>query len=460
MRNVFSLYFDGTIFQAVHACISGGALTIKDARTSPYDALDDYLSGCREKNFVVCCNPALFHNDILFLPPAVSKHYDKLVRTEVQKNHPELASFTTFYSSVGLSSIENKTFNKVAAFSYDDTPLSQFLAAFTRHGKSVSRCYAAPYAIFRLLASTLPPDADQPRLFVASVPGEKLLLLGGKRGLEFIRKVPSSDPALLPSDIQNINMTLDYCLQSLRVKPVQAVLLDQSGSTAADFPLLSVPLSFARPPALASASREMASDYLAPLAAALHFLEAPESGDLRPADYARFSRSKRILATSSMVISAAALILAVRSVTEMTVISDLKSDIAEQRTALSGSSQEMAQYLKLDAELKSLSEPLENLRKQRSSPQKAAALASLTLPATPEYSFTEISIRDGAGSLEVRIEGGIASTGYGGVQATFEGIVGQIGKIPGYAISSSHLDVARKTFAIEARYRGTGKTSS
>ena len=457
MRNVFSFHFDGTIFQAVHACISGGALTIKNARTSPYDALDDYLSGCRGKNFVVCWNPALFHNDILLLPPAVSKHYDKLVRTEVQKNHPELSSFTTFHSSVGLSSIENKTFNKIAAFSYDDAPLSQFLAAFTRHGKSVSRSYAAPYSIFRLLASTLPADADQPRLFIASVPGEKLLLVGGKRGLEFIRKIPSSDPALLPSDIQSINMTLDYCLQSLRVKPVEAVLLDQSGAPDAVFPLLSVPLSLARPPALAGASREMVSDYLAPLAAALHFLEAPERGDLRPTDYASFSRSKRILATSSMVIGAAALVLAVRSWTEMTVISDLKSDIAKQRTALSGSSQEMAKYLKLEAELKSLGEPLENLRKQRSSPQKAAALASLTLPATPEYCFTGISIQDGAGALEVRIEGEIGSTGYGQVQATFESIVGQIGKIPGYAISSSHLDVTRKTFAIKARYHATGE---
>ena len=458
MRNVFSFYFDGTIFQAVHACISGGALSIKNARTYPYAALDDYLSGCRGKNFVVCCNPALFHNDILFLPPAVSKHYDKLVRTEVEKNHPELASFTSFHSSVGLSSIENKTFNKIAAFSYDDAPLSQLLAAFTRHGKSVSRSYAAPDSIFRLLASTLPADADQPRLYIASVPGEKLLLVGGARGLEFVRKIPSSDPALLPSDIQSINMTLDYCLQSLRLKPVQAVLLDQSETPDDGLGFLSVPLSRARPAALASASREMVSDYLAPLAAALHFLEAPERGDLRPADYASFSRSKRILAASSLAIGAAALVLAVRSVTEMTVISDLKSDIARQRTALSGSGQELAKYLRLDAQMKSLSEPLENLRKQRSSLQKAAALASLSLPATPQYRFTGISIQDGAGALEVRIEGDIGSTGYGEVQATFEGIVGQLGKIPGYAISSSHLDVTRKSFAIKARYRGTGET--
>ncbi len=448
MSNVFSFYFDGSIVQALKACISSNSVTIKDALTFPLDGLDDYLSGCGEKTFIICCNPLLFHQDIVYLPPAASSHYDKLVRTEVQKIHPELTSFTSFHRTVGQATIDSKVHNKIAAFSYTDDTLSSFISVFNLYNKVISHIYAAPYSIFRLAASTCVTDPAQARIFTAALPGEKLLLVSENKELEFIRKIPSPDATLLPADTQNINMTVDYCFQSFRVKPLEVVTLNQPETSEELSQLLTVPIRSALSPVLASVPRHVVQDYLAPLAAALHYFESPHVGDILPSDYVSFSRNKKVLSTASKLMIALALLLAGFTLTEWLIISDLKPGIGILRSHLSNSGEEVATYRKLDEEVKFLNQRLKFIQKHN----PATALASLTLPSSDEYSIKSILIQDVAGSLGVQIQGDISASGLSDTQIIFERIVGQIGKIPGYTVKSSTLDIKQKTFIMQARY--------
>jgi formyltetrahydrofolate synthetase len=134
------------------------------------------------------------------------------------------------------------------------------------------------------------------------------------------------------------------------------------------------------------------------------------------------------------------------------VIADVKSAIGTLKSSLTNSKEEIATYRKLDDEVKALSKPLEIMNKQRTSLHPAAALASLTLPGSQEYSIKSISVQEGAGFLAVQIEGIIDSNGFSNIQATFELAIEQIGKIPGYAVASSTLDIKQKSFTIQARY--------
>jgi len=457
MKTVHSLYFDGAIVQVLKVCISGDTVTIDDAQTFAHFELDGYLSGCVGKTFVISCNPLQFNQDILHLPPAASRQYNRLVRFEVQKLHPELTSFTTFHSNVGQVTIDTKVYNKIAAFSYADEIQANFISAFNRRGKVISHSYAAPYAIFRLIASTCLEDTAEARIFIASIPGEKFLLAGEFNELEFIRKIPSSDAILLPADIQNINMTLDYCFQTIRVKPVEAVMLKQSEIMEEEFPLLSVPMRASQSPLLEGVPHHILADYLAPLAAALHYFKSPHAADILPTDYVSFSRSKKVLSAAGMFMIVFAILLAGFALMQWMVISDLKSGIGTLRSNMSRSNVELANFRKLDEKLKSLSKPLEIIKNNISPLNPAEALASLTLPNTEEYYVKGISIQNGAGFLSVQMEGDITVSGLGNIQATFEWIVEKLGKIPGYAVSSSTLDIKQKTFKIQARYNGVGK---
>ncbi len=457
MTSISSFFFDGKIVQVVNACISGGMATIKDARTFPLDDLDDYLSNCREKSFIICCNPLSFHQDIVYLPPAASRQYDKLVRAEAQKLHAELTSFSTFHTAVGQATIDSKVFNKIAVFSYVDDFLSSFLSIFNNHGKVISHIYAAPYSIFKLIALTCLDDATQARIFIASLPGEKLLLVGENNELEFIRKIPSSDAELLPIDFQNINMTLDYCFQTLRVRPVEAVMLDQTEISDEQSALLSVPLRFSLPAVLANVPHDVITDYIAPLAAALHYFRSPRVGNILPSDYVAFTTHKKLLTAAAILMLVLTLLLGGYLVTETMIIYELKSKIGRLRIELSGSGSEIATFNKLDAEVNLLKQPLDFTNKYNSSTNPAKALAALVLPVSPEYVIKGITIQSGVGPLPVRIVGAINVSGYSNTQASFEKLVSHVAKLAGYAVSSSSVDIKQKTFSIQTRYSSGGQ---
>jgi hypothetical protein len=457
MSDVLSFYFDGTTVQAVTACTSGYSVTVRSALTFPYDELDDYLSFSKEKSCILCCNSPVYYQDIIHLPPAAVKHYDALVRTEVKKSHPELTAFTIFYRIISEATIDGKLFNKIAAFSYADESISGFISAFNRHDKVIAKIYSAPYSIFRLANMPHVGDAGPARVFIAALPGEKILLLSNRNELEFTRKIPSSGSALCIEDTGSINMTVDYCVQTLRANPLEAVMLDPSETYEELSQHISIPFRSAMLPRLANVPDNTVREYLAPLAAALHYAESSRIGDIRPADYISFSRNKKLLSTLRMVLFAMALPLAGYLVTGLLVTSDLKTRITQLRSDLSSENVEMVAYRKLDAEVNQLKEQIEFINRHNTSLDPTTALAALTLQASAKYSIKKVNIQTESGLLNVQIEGDITAADFTDSQATYESIVEQLSKIPGYLIVSSNVNIRQKTFHIQARYNGLGK---
>ena len=454
MSDVLSFYFNGAIVQAVRVHIAGQLVTVKDARTFPFDELDVFLSTCKEKVCIVCSNPQIFHQDIIHLPPAAGKLYDDLVRAEIHKTYPDLTSFSIFHRTVGEATIDTRLYSKIVVFSYPDDFLSDFIQTINRHGMAISHVYPAPCSISRLALSTCSADPGQPRIFIATLPGEKLILVSENNELEFLRKMPSFDNTLLPEDANNINMTIDYCLQTLRVRPIEAVMLNQSELSGEHPPHISVPYRASLPPQLANVPPHIIQEYLAPVAAALHRTESPGIGTILPSDYALFSTHKKLLTASAAVMCLLALLLTGYLVTEWLVISDLKSKVGRARTELSGSASEIAAFKKLDAEVNKLKQPLDFINKHNISLNPAAALAALVLPESRNYLVKGVTIRSGEGALEVQIDGTIEASGYSDTQAVFEETVARIAAIPGYAVSSSTVDIKQKNFTVQARYNG------
>jgi len=459
VNNILSFYFDGLIVQAVKVSISGNSVAINDVSTFPLHDFEDYLSLCREKSCIVCCNPPHFYQDIVHLPPAAGRLYGKLVRAEVQKTHPDLTSFSIFFRIVGESMIETRPYNKIAVFSYPDDFLSDFISEINRFRITITHIYAAPCSILRLALSTCALDPNQPRIFIATLLGEKLLLISENSELEFIRKIPSLDSDLLPEDTNNINMTVDYCFQSLRMRPTEVVMINQPERADELSHLVSVPYRSVLPPRLDNMPPRIIQDYLAPVAAAMHSVDSPGMGNIMPSDYAAFTMHKKVFAVTTIVLSLFILLLTGYLVKETMTISALKSKIGRMRTELSGSAGEIATFRKLDAETNRLKQPLDLINKQNSTLNPATALAALILPESGDYTIEGIIIKSESNVLNVQIYGAITVSGYRNTQASFEKLVALIAKIPEYTISSSKIDIKSKSFGIQARYNGGGPKS-
>ena len=453
---MLSFYLDGTVVQSMLVDQSGDRLTVREARTFPHNELEDFLADCQEKNCTVCCNPSSFYQDIIYLPPSAEKYYDSLVRAEIQKEHSDLTSFSFFFRTIGELTVDGALKSKIAVFSYTDELLSNYIALFNRNGKVVSHLYAVQYPIFRLAASICPEDTGEARIYIAALPGEKLIMLSEKGECDFIRKIPSPDSALLAGDIQNINMTVDYCFQTLRIRPAEAVMFSPSKNAEETAGLLSIPFKSISPPALAGIPHDTVQDYIAPLAALLHQLKSPHECDILPSDYVSFKQNKRILVTGTVILAVLSLLLTGFLLAERMIISDHISEISLIRKHLSSFDTDMAAYRKLDEEAKSLEHPITFLNKLKKTLNPEAALASLTIPVTNGYEFNGITAKNGDGFISVHFEGSITAAGFKDTQTEFEGIIEKLKIFPGYSVISSNVDIKQKTFSIEARFSSAG----
>lgn len=417
------------------------------ADTFPESELEQYLAGCRGREFIICCNPSLFHQHMLHLPPAALRHYQALVASEIAKLHPEPGPFTSWHRVTGQAIIDGKVFNKVATFSYPTPAFSSLLEAFSRQGREVRHLYPAPYPIFRLAASTSPAEPERARLYLAPLPGEKLLLVAENGELQFVRKIPSEQPALSPEDVPKIRMTLDYCAQSLRVNATEAVLLRTPRDAEPPPPPLALPLRQQAPRVLAQLPDELRG-YLAPLAAALHYFQAPKLGDILPPEYRALARKRKLLSRGGRTLTALALLAAGCALMQFLIIGELKPELARVRAQLGSAQRELAHYRTLDQEVRTL--------KRRVTPahsyNPALVLASLSRLSSRDFAVKAIAAQNEPSAMKVRIDGAIDATGYGAAQSTFEGIVRQVGALPGFTVTSSRMDMTLKTFDLEARY--------
>jgi hypothetical protein len=263
---------------------------------------------------------------------------------------------------------------------------------------------------------------------------------------------------MLPEDAQNINMTVDYCFQSLRVRPFESIMINQHELSEDLSPLISIPLRSALPPQLETLPLHIIEEYLAPLAAALHSVKSPRTGNILPSEYAVFSRYKKILTAAVIFMFAAALLLGGYLSKELMAISGLKGKISRIRTELSGAANELAAFRKLDEEVNRLKQPLEGVNKQNTSLNPAAALAALTLPESQEYVVKGVTVQAAATGIDVQLQGAVNASIYSDTQALYESFVARVTKLPGYTLVSNTIDIRQKTFSIQARYNSGGQS--
>ncbi|WP_203978688.1 hypothetical protein [Geobacter sp. SVR] len=427
--------------------------------TFPREQLEAYLTSCRTKTCIICCNPDLFYQNTFNFPPAASKHYESLIPLEVRKALPDLQDFTFFHRIVGEATVDGVIMNKVAVFSYTDESLSESISLFNRCGKTISTIYAAPYPIFRLAAASCPDDPDTTRLIVASLPNEKMILLSLQGELAFIRKIPSSDAELRSADIHNINMTIDYCFQSLRVRPSEALLVNLCEPSSEPSGTVGIPLRVSPLPSLAAISPELAESYIAPLAAALHHTIAPALSDITPPEYTAFKIEKTHYTIAIAVMVLLSVLLGCLAYTQRTAITDLKSAIGTTRGQLVRADKELAAYRTLESEAKQCGRPIESLNRLCAAINPAAALATLSRFNSPACTLRQVATQKGDGFIGLHLEGDFRSGNLGETQRAYEEALARLVRIPGYSIASSSLDINKKSFVIEARFNGgTGQS--
>ncbi|HSR58372.1 MAG TPA: hypothetical protein VLL57_09285, partial [Candidatus Binataceae bacterium] len=304
MSLVTTFSFEENCIRIVSGQRRGSIFKLELTESIATDQLDDYLSGCTANNFLVAVNLPDTIYETITIPPADNKLTGTLIKSEATRLHPELIPFSLGYQVVGDIPLEGKIVRKVACCLIPHQTLTALLEPFIRHNKTVRGLVAAPTALAALARTCQLGDT----LLCAHDAGSvKNLFLSENGAVSFARVLSSNGPGWDAFDRQSVSMTMDYCFQSLRLKPSHILVLNPQEEAEQDAP--PPRLTPLEPPAAIVAPRETFQEYLVGLALAAYPI--PTTADLLPEPYLTERAHQRWLRGLTHFFTLASVIMAV-----------------------------------------------------------------------------------------------------------------------------------------------------
>ncbi len=464
LANRIAVSFEDEVVKIVYASLSHGSLTVRKTLLLKDEEFDDFLARERHREFIVVADFKLAYYDILCLPPAKDKYIRRLVESEIRKRNPELKDFSFSYSVLGETLRESRKALEVFFYAVNNADLYQIIRRFDKYGKTVKSLFPVAAALSRLI-NALPISGDEPQLCIAETGLNKTLFLvkGGK--LHFIRTANALESGIHDFDVHDINMTLNYCRQTLRIAPSSVLLL---GSVCLGYdaamgfavPSASMLLPDGLPgqcvyiPENILARREDVMPFAAPIAALLPYSTA-DAFNILPGQYEFMKLQKKGLAFCTVCFILLSLIGLWYLRTKTSEISRLKGEAGLIRTEISMMESSRRNYDMHNAELMKYMPMINFLNSVNSAPDAQKALLSLSSLKEPRNQAVDIktlTVAVDSGALKLTLKGNIEAEKYADIDKHYLTLVDELRRLKGMTVVSDTLDMKNKSFQIEARY--------
>ncbi len=190
---------------------------------------DAYLEREKIDEYIVVCDFAEYFHDVILVPALKQKFIKKVIESEIRKATGK-AEFTFIYSILGNKVVDNKKMIEVFYYMITDEAIRNVIERFYNHGKIVKALYPAVFTAASLIDHK---GSDQIKMGII-IAGYKRIVFTTKNGIViYVRDYDSLEMAVSDFDVKNINMTITYFSQNLRIKPSSVTFLgDQSGLSA------------------------------------------------------------------------------------------------------------------------------------------------------------------------------------------------------------------------------------
>lgn len=445
MPQITAILLKNQIVTVAMAAMAKNGLHVKKMFSMSEDEFDELLPTLKGE-FIVVGNFRSVQQDQLHLPYVDPKLLDNLVTNEIRKTHHEQPDCSFFYQVIGEIFQDGKRFIKIAYFIYHNDDLTPFLNRFVTHNKHVSALYVSSYALSRLVARST-DDADEAVLCIADMEDEKTLFVLQNRQLLFTRDIQSDGHGFASSDILNINMTIDYCFQALRIRPAKALLInstlpDQSGSR------IMLPAACFSPPDDLGISEDDFRRYCVPLAALVCRQESG-AGDLLPAEYKTFFSRKSIMQYGVMILLLLILMTIAGIGSKTFTVLGNKALINGIRNELGNVDQEIARYERTCNDLARVRPLITRLNTANTFPQMQRILLSLQCLKIKNTEIVSIGLSKKDSGVSIQIQGTIFAASMNDMQTVFEELLSAV-RNQGLEIVSQNVEVQKKSFQLEA----------
>lgn len=456
--------FENEVIRIIYASLRRSNLLIKKTLVLKDEEFDEFLKKEKARQFTVVCDFKTFYNDVILLPPVKEKFFRNIIEAELRKRSPELKDFSFFYEILGERMHEGRKVMEAFVFAVNSYDLSQIIDRFDRYDKKITAIYPAAFTIAQLVNSSYGITED-PILCVAESASGKILLLMKDGKLYFIRAAQSFESGIHDIDVQSINMTANYCRQTLRLVPSQAILIGTACSKYETTMDMLLPALCMRPPSNIVAPGEIITDFIIPISAidgsrklkveSRKMKRKKDSGNLFPEKYRGLNRQKMILKYYTALFLILSVIGMVYLKIKLSEIADMKRKIESLHAEIRAMEPVRIGYENRKMDLDKIASLINFINTNNSSPdiQKALiALSSIKELHGKDINISSIDINPDGSAVYIKLKGSVTAANFTAMQQAYQNLVRSIKKTEGMEMVSDKIDIKDRGFQIELKY--------
>lgn len=435
--------------KVVYASCEKGKTVIQKTSVLKDDEFDSFLETSRFPDLTVVCRPRRSYSDTMMVPPAKKAYLKRIVEAEIRKRFSELKDFSYFYSHLTEKTPGDKGMREIFFFAVDNNELNEITERFNRYGITVKYLCPDILALSHLIKSSENwKNKTVLCLFISETERTFFLVRNGE--LCFIRITPSSGSELTDHDVDNINMTVSYCRQNLRLNAEQIILMNaavKEGSLNTIIP--TVPVAY---PPNVLASDATLKNFVAPISA-IACEQKLGDANLLPLKYRRLFTQKLVAFYGTvffLLFSLIGLGLLLINVSQIFLMKEkinlLRKDLTEINAVASA-------YEKDTSKMQQLLPLINLVHEARSSPDVQKALLSLRFLPMENVYIQTVQLNNKKDFLLIQISGGITSKNYGEMHRTFMKLLSNCSSVSGLVVVSKNIELRNGRFQIDIENR-------
>lgn len=437
-----------------HVEAAGASLSLTKSLSIPFSDFSAYLKRETASSFIVTAVFSDAYQYTLQHPVLKPAFMQKILEAEIRKRFPDLKEFAFFSIPVGELVQDNKKMLESFIYAVGVEELSRITTPFAENNKTIT----ALVPDFLPVSYLLPASAeyqDETVLMIASVADERILLLFRQHALVFVRRVTALSPEYSSIDIQNINMTVNYCRQTMRLNPARAVFVGAAPEAALAAELILPAETLTMTPDRAAG---IPSDSIGPVAASLYGARC-KSFSLLPPEYRDYLSQRRILrliAVACGVISCLALAFIVWRGIELV---SLKNRCEHLRAELSRGEALFRAYQQERAAFQPYRPVVDFLNAAHSVPNPAVLLARLAALGHPDFERVRIhaaTAKSEADAMSIVLKGSLADTEFTAMHKHFLHLKQTIQGIQGAQIMNEKVELKSRSFELAVKFQRQG----
>jgi|GEM_PF-2231320 len=405
--------------------------------------LPNVLSKIKGKKVAVLGKFPSFSSDLITIPKLKEGLAEKVISKEVKSRFSNIKSPILIHKKVSEMTREGVTSSQIFIAAIEAEETDEILTAIVSSNKECAYISLFPLVLSQLLKGYLEIE----NCFVAcDVPNEKVLMLFSPKDLALIRVMPSETEGFSPLDYENINQTITFCRESLRIFPSKVLFVTRAKDTV-DINNTIIPAEIIT---LGTEGEVSEGDFIIKLV--LEFLNTHSIelawANFLPVSYVSTTRKLKVY--TAMFVVACLLAVGV-SFNVLSNAIKAKDNIYQ----ISILEKKVQSILPTFEEYKNTKEifgkilPLINFHNQTVSAKEVyPSIESVLNFFDSRYKIDTVDgKREGAG-VTVRIAGKVVSTALGSLVADFDNLVMELGKKEGFKVLQSGLDIKSKSFNI------------